>query len=81
MDVARFMLQKLAPAEQVTRSSSLTRAIAPGGSDPTDHIDSVKERDALAQLAKTDRKRYFEEIRSWGNNRMERSHRRMEESK
>jgi hypothetical protein len=39
---------------------------------PTDHIDSVKEREALALLAKTDRKRYFEEIKSWATGRMER---------
>ncbi len=39
---------------------------------PTDHIDSVKEREAIVQIAKTDRKRYFEAIKSWGNSRMER---------
>jgi len=39
---------------------------------PTDHIDSVRERQELAQLAKTDRRRYFEEIKSWAHTRMER---------
>ena len=73
MDVARFMLQKVAPAEQVTPEFIFDEGYCTWrGVTPTDHIDSVKERDALAQLAKTDRKRYFEEIRNWGNNRMER---------
>ena len=73
MDVVRFMLQKVAPADQVTPEFIFDEGYCTWrGVTPTDHIDSVKERDALAQLAKTDRKRYFEEIRSWSNNRMER---------
>jgi hypothetical protein len=73
MDVARFMLQKVTPADEVTPEFIFDEGYCTWrGVTPTDHIDSVKERDALTQLAKTDRKRYFEEIRNWSNNRMER---------
>jgi hypothetical protein len=73
MDVARFMLQNVAPADMVTPEFVFDEGYCTWrGVTPTDHIDSVKERDALAQLAKTDRKRYFEEIKSWSNKRMER---------
>lgn len=73
MDVARFMLQKVVPAGQITPEFIFDEGYCTWrGVTPTDHIDSVKERDAIAQLAKTDRKRYFEEIRTWSNTRMER---------
>lgn len=39
---------------------------------PGDHIDSIKEREDLAEVAKTDPKRYFREIRAWAINRMAR---------
>jgi hypothetical protein len=39
---------------------------------PNDHIDSAREREELLKLAKTDKKRYFDELRTWGNRRMER---------
>lgn len=73
MDVARFMLQKHASAVQVTPEFIFDEGYCTWrGMTPSDHIDSVRERDQLTQLAKTDRKRYFEEIKSWANNRMER---------
>jgi hypothetical protein len=73
MDVARFMLQNIAPADMVTPEFIFDEGYCTWrGVTPTDHIDSVKERDALAQLAKTDRKRYFEEIKTWSNKRMDR---------
>jgi len=73
MDVARFMLQNVAPADMVTPEFIFDEGYCTWrGVTPTDHIDSVKEREALAQLAKIDRKRYFEEIKSWSNKRMER---------
>jgi hypothetical protein len=73
MDVARFMLQKKATASDVTPEFIFDEGYCTWrGVTPSDHIDSVREREQLTQLAKTDRKRYFEEIRSWGNNRMER---------
>ena len=73
MDVARFMVQKNAPASSVTPEYLFDEGFCTWrGVTPTDHIDSVKEREALVQLAKTDPKRYFEEMKSWGNTRMER---------
>jgi len=73
MDVARFMMQKKAPASAVTPAYLFDEGYCTWrGMTPTDHIDSVKERSVLAQLAKSDPKRYFEEIKSWGNTRMER---------
>jgi len=73
MDVSRFMLQKIAPAHQITPEFIFDEGYCTWrGVTPSDHIESVRERDQLTQLAKTDRKRYFEEIKSWANNRMER---------
>ena len=39
---------------------------------PTDIIDSVKEREQITQLAKTDPRKYLEAIKAWGISRMER---------
>jgi hypothetical protein len=39
---------------------------------PGDHLDSAREREELLKLAKTDKKRYFEEFAGWGIKRMER---------
>jgi len=73
MDVARFMMQKVAPSYEVTPEYLFDEGYCTWrGVTPSDHVDSVREREQLVQLAKSDRKRYFEEIRSWGNNRMER---------
>ncbi len=73
MEVARFMMSKLAPAGAITPEYVFDEGYCTWrGVTPTDHIDSLREREALLQLAKTDRKRYFEEIKDWGNNRMER---------
>ncbi|HEX9021333.1 MAG TPA: hypothetical protein VF903_08745 [Nitrospirota bacterium] len=73
MDVARFLLQRAASARGVTPEFIFDEGYCTWrGITPTDHIDSLKEREGLLQLAKTDRKRYFEEIRSWGIKRMER---------
>jgi hypothetical protein len=73
MDVARFMMQKVAPALQITPDYIFDEGYCTWrGVTPSDHIDSVKEREQLNAIAKSDPKRYFEEIRSWGNNRMAR---------
>ena len=73
MDVARFMLQKVALSDQVTPEFIFDEGYCTWrGVTPSDHIDSVIERNALSQIAKTDRKRYFEEIKNWSTTRMER---------
>lgn len=41
------------------------------GYTPTDHEDSYKEKEAIIALAKTDRRRYFEEMKNWSNGRVQ----------
>jgi hypothetical protein len=73
MEAARFLLQKVSPASGVTPEFLFDEGYCTWrGVYPRDHIDSAKERNALLQLAKTDRKRYFEEFKTWGIKRMER---------
>jgi len=73
MEVARFMMQKKAPAALVTPEYIFDEGYCTWrGVYPGDHIDSAGEREDLLKLAKTDKKRYFEEFASWGIKRMER---------
>lgn len=73
MDVAKFMLNRVADASAVTPEFVFDEGYCTWrGVTPSDHIDSVRERAALAELARIDRKRYFEEIKTWANTRMER---------
>ncbi|HTG00286.1 MAG TPA: hypothetical protein VK654_06830 [Nitrospirota bacterium] len=73
MDVARFMLQKHAAGNKITPEFIFDEGYCTWrGVTPSDHIDSVRERNELSELAKTDRRRYFEAIKSWANNRMAR---------
>ncbi len=73
MEVARFLLQQVAPASRVTPEFIFDEGYCTWrGLTPSDHLDSVRERNELLTLAQTDRKRYFEEIRNWSNSRMER---------
>lgn len=73
MEVARFMLQKATPAGSVTPGFIFDEGYCTWrGVTPSDHIDSVSERNELVHLAQTDRRRYFEEFRNWSNNRMKR---------
>jgi hypothetical protein len=73
MDVARFMLSKVASTSRVTPEFVFDEGYCTWrGMTPSDHIDSVRERETLAHLARTDRKRYFEEMRVWANTRMDR---------
>jgi hypothetical protein len=39
---------------------------------PGDHIDSVNERQELSKLARTDPKKYFQEMKGWAITRMSR---------
>lgn len=39
---------------------------------PGDHIDSANEREELAKLAKIDRNKYFQQMKGWAINRMQR---------
>lgn len=42
------------------------------GMYPGDHIDSVREREAITSLAKTDPREYLNRLKSWANERMTR---------
>jgi hypothetical protein len=73
MDVARFMTQKLPRTEAISPEFLFDEGYCTWrGVYPNDHIDSARERDELLKLAKTDRKKYFEEFKTWGIKRMER---------
>ena len=72
MDVARFMSHKL-PGAEITPAYLFDQGYCSWrGMYPTDHIDSVKEREDLVKLSKINRKKYLEEIKSWGIERMNR---------
>jgi len=60
-------IQNLSPETLFDEGYVTWRGIYPG-----DHIDSATERRKLAELAKTDPRKYFEEMKSWAVNRMER---------
>ncbi len=73
MDMARFMLQKVSPAHEISPEFLFDEGYYTwNGIYPSDITDSAKERQALTELAKTDRRKYFEEFKNWGINRMER---------
>ena len=73
MEVAQFMAQKVAAAEAIVPGFLFDQGYCTWrGIYPNDHIDSARERDELAKLAKTEPKRYFQELKAWGTNRMER---------
>lgn len=42
------------------------------GYTPSDRFDSYEEKKAILELAKTDRRRYFEELKNWSINRSKR---------
>ncbi len=73
MDVARFMKQRLPVSVPVSPDYLFDEGYCTWrGVYPTDHIDVVQERQEIVALAKTDQKRYLEEIKTWGIKRMER---------
>ncbi|HYA26641.1 MAG TPA: hypothetical protein VEE82_01455 [Thermodesulfovibrionales bacterium] len=74
MEIARFQAHKLeARPEDVTPQFIFDRGYcAWRGIYPSDHIDSVAEREEVVKLAKINPKKYLEEIKEWANSRMER---------
>jgi hypothetical protein len=72
MDIAGVMGQNL-PSGEITPAFIFDEGFCTWrGIYPSDHIDSVREREEIVKLAKTDPKRYFREIKEWGLRRMER---------
>jgi hypothetical protein len=57
--------EKLSPDFLFDEGYITWRGIYPG-----DHIDSAREREELAKLAKVNPKKYFEQMKSWAINRM-----------
>jgi hypothetical protein len=72
MDVARFMAYKLSGAEMTPEYLFDQGYCTWRGVYPTDHIDSVKEREELVKLSKIDPRKYLVEIKKWGMDRMDR---------
>jgi hypothetical protein len=72
MDVAKFMSAKL-PKTFISPEFIFDEGYCTWrGVYPSDHIDSIKEREELITLSKINRHKYLEEFRKWGINRMER---------
>ncbi len=73
MDVARFQAQRLAAkSDRLTPDFIFDEGYCTWrGIYPTDHIDSVVEREEIVKLAKINPKKYLVEIREWANSRME----------
>lgn len=73
MEVAELYSNKLPVSDRENLSPELLfdggyvtwRGVYPG-----DHIDSAREREELARLAKVDPKKYFSEMKNWAVNRM-----------
>jgi len=72
MDVARAMGAKLPYAEITPECLFDDGYCTWRGVYPSDHIDSVIEREELVKLAKINPKKYFEEFKKWGSARMDR---------
>lgn len=74
MEIARFQAQKIkAKPDEVTPHFIFDKGYcAWRGIYPSDHIDSVAEREEVVKLAKVNPRKYLEELREWANRRMER---------
>ncbi len=74
MDIARFQAQKIKKSsDEITPEFIFDDGYCTWrGIYPTDHIDSVREREEIVKLSKVDPKKYLEEIKDWARRRMER---------
>lgn len=72
IDIARFSGHKLT-GEEITPEYLFDQGYCTWrGVYPMDHIDSVKEREELVKLARITPKKYIDEIKRWGIERMDR---------
>ena len=72
MDIAKFAGQKL-PTNCITPDYLFDEGYCTWrGIYPMDYIDSVKEKEDLAKMAKINPRKYIEEFKKWGINRMDR---------
>jgi len=72
MDVVKFAGHKL-PYGKITPEILFDEGYCTWrGVYPTDHTDSVREREELVKLAKINPRKYLEEFKKWGSARMDR---------
>jgi len=72
MDIVRLMEQKI-PATKLTPDKVFDEGYCTwNGIYPGDQTDSIREREELVKLARTDKRKYLEEFKSWGIRRMQR---------
>lgn len=73
MEIARFQAQKLrVNPEEVTPDFIFDEGYCTWrGVYPSDHIDSVVERQDLLTLAKINPRQYLDEMKEWANSRMD----------
>lgn len=72
MDVARFMGQRF-PAARITPEFLFDEGYCTwNGMYPGDNLDSVRERNELNALAKTNPVEYLKRLKQWAEERMER---------
>ena len=72
MEIARFMGQKIRKAAITPEFLFDEGYCTWRGVYPADHIDSVSERAELVRLAKVNPRKYLEEFKRWGIERMDR---------
>lgn len=72
MDIAKFQAQKIKGLTAITPEFIFDEGYCTWrGFYPTDHIDSTVERSEISKTAKTDPKKYLEDIKGWATGRME----------
>lgn len=73
MEIARFQARKLrVTPKEVTPDFIFDEGYCTWrGVYPSDHIDSVMERQDLLTLAKINPRKYLDEMKEWANSRME----------
>lgn len=72
MDIAKFMGQRIAGAHITTDMLFDEGYCTWNGIYPGDHIDSVKERENIVSLAKSNPVLFLKEMKSWAKDRIER---------
>ncbi len=73
MDQVKFLLAKIGiPEDRVTPEFVFDERYSTWqGVTPTDMVQSIREREEIVKLAKVDKKKYVETIKSWSINRMQ----------
>lgn len=72
MDVARFASRALSERDLTPEFLFNQGYCSWRGLYPTDYIDSLREKQKITEMAKTDPIKYLEELKNWGKNRMNR---------